>query len=259
MRVPSGDHAGCVAYAASMRAPPPSAADTMSRAIACVPLRSVRANARRVPSGDHAGSPSSAPVVNARTGPPAAGRATISRAPFAAGRTAAIVAPSGDQAGRRSPSLPGTFASVPLRAVTMYSPPDSPGSPSARTPPTTRRVPSGDHDGSPSVTPRSAASRTAPRPSPPTSSSPPSATASVAARAGAASASALSPESASDDHLLDLIRAFPDGEDLGVAVEAAHRVLLDVAVAPVDLDRFLGRADRQAAGDQLCLSGGQRE
>src|SRR3954453_20361349 len=97
--------------------------------------------------------------------------------------------------------------------------------------------------------------RTAPRPSPPASISPPSATASVAARAGAASPSALSAESASDDHLLDLVSAFPDREDLGVAVEAAHGVLLDVAVAALDLHRLLGGAHREPARLELGLRG----
>ena len=66
-------------------------------------------------------------------------------------------------------------------------------------------------------------------------------------------------ELAGDHHLLDLVGALADREDLGVAVEAADRVLLDVAVAAVDLDRLLGRPDREAAGDQLRLGGGQGE
>jgi hypothetical protein len=62
-----------------------------------------------------------------------------------------------------------------------------------------------------------------------------------------------------DHHLLDLVGALADGEDLRVAVEAAHRVLLDVAVAAVDLDGLLGAAHRQAPGLELGLRGGQRE
>ena len=66
-------------------------------------------------------------------------------------------------------------------------------------------------------------------------------------------------ELAGDHHLLDLVGALADREDLGVAVEAADRVLLDVAVAAVDLDRLLGRPDREPAGDQLRLGGGEGE
>src|SRR5439155_16797177 len=71
--------------------------------------------------------------------------------------------------------------------------------------------------------------------------------------------SRLGAQSASDDHLLHLIGALSDGEDLGVAVEAAHRVLLDIAVAAVDLDRLLGAADGQAPCLELRLGGGQGE
>src|SRR5579875_1163964 len=67
------------------------------------------------------------------------------------------------------------------------------------------------------------------------------------------------PEAPRDDHLLDLVGALADGEDLRVAVEAADRVLLDVPVAAVDLDRLLGRADGEPAGLQLRLGGGQPE
>src|SRR5699024_8077434 len=62
-----------------------------------------------------------------------------------------------------------------------------------------------------------------------------------------------------DHHLLHLIRALPDREDLGVAVEAADGVLLDEAIAAVDLDGLLGCFDREAAGDQLGLGGGEGE
>src|SRR3954468_2375630 len=62
-----------------------------------------------------------------------------------------------------------------------------------------------------------------------------------------------------DDHLLDLVGAFADGEDLRVAVEAADGVFLDVAVAAVDLDRLLGGADGQAPGLELGLRSGQGE
>ena len=44
-----------------------------------------------------------------------------------------------------------------------------------------------------------------------------------------------------------------------VAVEPADRVLLDIAVAPVDLDGLLGRPHGEAAGDQLRLGGRERE
>src|SRR6187549_2643516 len=69
----------------------------------------------------------------------------------------------------------------------------------------------------------------------------------------------LAAELARDHHLLDLVGALADREDLGVAIEAADRVLLDEAVAAVDLHRLLGRFDREAAGDQLRLGGGEGE
>ena len=53
-------------------------------------------------------------------------------------------------------------------------------------------------------------------------------------------------QSAGDDHLLDLVGALADRQDLRVAVEPADRVLLDVAVAAVDLNRLLGGADGEA-------------
>src|SRR4051812_37357196 len=78
-------------------------------------------------------------------------------------------------------------------------------------------------------------------------------------RTSAGRAMSLGAERAGDDHLLDLVGALADGEDLRVAVHAAHRVLLDVAVAAVDLHGLLGRAHGQPAGLQLGLRGGQRE
>src|SRR3954470_21376554 len=66
-------------------------------------------------------------------------------------------------------------------------------------------------------------------------------------------------ERAGGEHMLALVRAFADGEDLRVPVEAAHRVLLDVAVAAVDLDGLLGAADGEPAGLELRLRGGQGE
>src|SRR6266581_4037456 len=72
-------------------------------------------------------------------------------------------------------------------------------------------------------------------------------------------ASALRPEGARDHHLLDLVGALADREDLGVAVEAAHRILLDVAVAAVDLHGLLRAAHGQAPGLQLGLGGREGE
>src|SRR3712207_8159369 len=66
-------------------------------------------------------------------------------------------------------------------------------------------------------------------------------------------------QGARDHHLLHLVGALADREDLRVAVEAADRVLLDVAVAAVDLHGLLGRAHRQAAGLQLGLRRDERE
>src|SRR4029077_8246482 len=67
------------------------------------------------------------------------------------------------------------------------------------------------------------------------------------------------PERAGDHHLLHLVGALADRQDLGVAVEAADRVLLDEAVATVDLHRLLGRAHREAAALQLRLRRGEAE
>src|SRR5260221_3216516 len=66
-------------------------------------------------------------------------------------------------------------------------------------------------------------------------------------------------ERARDHHLLHLVGALADREDLRVAVEAADGVLLDVAVAAVDLHRLLRAAHRQPAGLELRLGGRQRE
>src|SRR5436305_7878707 len=79
------------------------------------------------------------------------------------------------------------------------------------------------------------------------------------AGASAISCVPLCPERPRDNHLLHLVRALADREDLRVAVEAADGVLLDETVAPVYLHRLLGAADRQATGLQLGLSCGQRE
>src|SRR5450756_380712 len=61
---------------------------------------------------------------------------------------------------------------------------------------------------------------------------------------------ALGAERPGDHHLLDLVGALADREDLRVAIEAAHRVLLDEAVAAVYLHGLLGAAHGQAAGLQ---------
>src|SRR5256885_10146424 len=58
---------------------------------------------------------------------------------------------------------------------------------------------------------------------------------------------------ARDDHLLDLVGALADRQDLRVAVEAAHRVLLDVAVAAVDLHGLLARPHREPSRLELGL------
>src|SRR5581483_2416734 len=69
----------------------------------------------------------------------------------------------------------------------------------------------------------------------------------------------LRAELAGDHHLLDLVGPLADREDLGVAIEAAHGVLLDVAVAAVYLDGLVTGAHGQAARLQLRLGRGQRE
>ena len=69
---------------------------------------------------------------------------------------------------------------------------------------------------------------------------------------------ALAAQHACDHHLLYLVRALPDRQDLRVAVEAADRILLDVPVAAVDLHRLLGGPDRKPTADQLRLGGGER-
>src|SRR5437016_4896154 len=61
------------------------------------------------------------------------------------------------------------------------------------------------------------------------------------------------------DHLLDLVGALADREDLRVAVEAAHRVLLDEAVAAVDLHGLLRAAHREPPRLELRLRGGEGE
>src|SRR5215203_652771 len=66
-------------------------------------------------------------------------------------------------------------------------------------------------------------------------------------------------EPACDHHLLDLVGPLADGEDLGVPVEAADRVLLDVAIAAVNLHGLLGRPDGEPARLQLRLRRGERE
>src|SRR3954471_14657522 len=60
-------------------------------------------------------------------------------------------------------------------------------------------------------------------------------------------------ERARYDHLLNLIRPLADREDLRVAVEATDRVLLDVAVAAVDLHRLVGCLHCQSPRLQLRL------
>src|SRR5438477_6361764 len=69
----------------------------------------------------------------------------------------------------------------------------------------------------------------------------------------------LGAERARDHHLLYLVGALADREDLGVAVEAAHGVLLDVAVAAVYLHGLLGAAHGQAPGLELRLRGAEAE
>jgi len=46
-----------------------------------------------------------------------------------------------------------------------------------------------------------------------------------------------------DHEPLDLVGALADREDLRVAIETAHRVFLDVAVAAVDLNCLVGDVD----------------
>ena len=70
---------------------------------------------------------------------------------------------------------------------------------------------------------------------------------------------AHAPQRAGDHQLLDLVGPLADREDLRIAVEAADRILLDVAVAAVDLDGLVGRVHRQAPALQLRLRGRQRE
>src|SRR3982074_1772156 len=69
----------------------------------------------------------------------------------------------------------------------------------------------------------------------------------------------LCPERAGDNHLLHLVGALADRQDLRVTVEAAHWVLLDVAVPAVDLDGLLGAPYREPARLQLRLCRRQGE
>src|SRR5205085_4110665 len=61
----------------------------------------------------------------------------------------------------------------------------------------------------------------------------------------------MGPDGAGDDHLLHLARALADLQDLGVAIEAGDRALLDPAVAAVDVEAALGDGLGQASGGQL--------
>src|SRR5437016_11707564 len=79
------------------------------------------------------------------------------------------------------------------------------------------------------------------------------------AGASAISCVPLCPERPRDNHLLHLVGALADREDLRVAVEAAHGVLLDEAVAPVYLHGLLGTPHREATCLELRLSGRERE
>src|ERR1700722_10609695 len=56
-----------------------------------------------------------------------------------------------------------------------------------------------------------------------------------------------------DHQLLDLVGSLADREDLRVAVEPADRILLDVAVAAMDLERLVGRVNGEPPALQLCL------
>src|SRR3954468_8307663 len=58
-------------------------------------------------------------------------------------------------------------------------------------------------------------------------------------------------QTAGEDEALDLARPFADLEDLGVAVEATHGCVVDVAVATVYLHRVAGRVDRDLGRVQL--------
>src|SRR6185437_15088545 len=54
-----------------------------------------------------------------------------------------------------------------------------------------------------------------------------------------------------DDDALDLRRPFVDLGDFGVAEQPLYRILLDVAVAAEDLNRFGRRPHRRLAGEEL--------
>src|SRR3546814_17041898 len=62
---------------------------------------------------------------------------------------------------------------------------------------------------------------------------------------------ALAAEGAGYDQVLDLVGAFADLEDLGVAVEAGDRRVEHVADAAVDLHRLRRGRHREAAGLKL--------
>ena len=66
-------------------------------------------------------------------------------------------------------------------------------------------------------------------------------------------------EPAGDQHPLHLGGALADLEDLGVAVEAGHGVLLHEAVAAEDLGGDPGRGDRRLGGVELGDRGGLLE
>src|ERR1044072_7071248 len=54
-----------------------------------------------------------------------------------------------------------------------------------------------------------------------------------------------------DHQMLDFVRSLADLEDLRVAVEPGHRVIVHVAIAAVDLYGFRGGPDGQAGRQHL--------
>src|SRR5580765_1728148 len=65
----------------------------------------------------------------------------------------------------------------------------------------------------------------------------------------------LTGQVAGDHHALDLARSFVDLRDARIAVVALDRVVVQVAVAAVDLDRLGADPFRELRGVELCLRG----
>src|SRR5689334_13001890 len=65
----------------------------------------------------------------------------------------------------------------------------------------------------------------------------------------------LSEQLARNDEFLNFAGAFADGTELDVAIELFRGIVLDEAVATVDLHALIGHADGNFTGEKLCHAG----